>query len=931
MIIVKNGDKQIYNAKNPNLQLINPKLTLEDNSAGSLSFKIYKENLNYSTITKLFPVVSVVRNGETIFKGRVISDKKDFYNGKSVEVEGKLAFLNDSILEPFEFKGSPAALFKMIIDNHNSQVMEWQRLKVGKVTVQDNNDYIVRSSESMMNSWEALKDKCFKSSLGGHVCIRYEADGDYIDWLADYTKISAQSIAFAKNMIDLSVEVDATETYTAIRPVGAEVDGSKIDISSVNYGKKYIVNEELAAKYGIIYAPEDESTWNDVTIPANLLKKAKEKLFGSFVNLNETYDINAVDLNLTDESIEALNICEYVNVTSIPHGISGNYLLNKAEIYLADPQQNVFHLGAKRKTLSDINVMGNSKEVVVPKDLSAFNNDSNFTSEDQVQTIVKTAIEALPEPEDGKSAYDIAVDNGFVGSETKWLESLHGADGEKGDKGDPGQQGIQGEKGDPGADGKDGTNGSDGAKGADGKDGVSPSATVKQTDEGAVITVVDAFGETTAMLYNGEKGDPGAVGKDGVDGKDGTAAGFGTPTASVDDNTGTPSVTVTASGSNAAKVFNFVFKNLKGAKGDKGDKGDQGEQGPAGPVSVDSELSSVSTNPVENKVVFKAIDDLKGLVFRKDWENISVNLNTITAHPFLMSVNQATNAPSGFGGGYLINALAGTSSVGIYQTLVDVVNNEIYRREFFRGEWGAWLQLDEIDDVLLTTSKNPVQNRAVAVALNGKLGTSGDGSAVTSGFTSNDTVDADATAWTSVPKLTTGSTLFSLFTNISTMFKNVRYLYKLLGTTDISKIGNGTVTNILATLNTNLGTVGATANKVQNMMNCNPIPSGGNNLFVITAPANTSTGCTVKISSGIQYNAITGLVFARYGIYTFFANCGVDKLFNNLSVSKHAGINNGHTLTITNGVLYIKTTAWETCTIILSCHARKATVEFLKN
>ena len=62
--------------------------------------------------------------------------------------------------------------------------------------------------------------------------------------------------------------------------------------------------------------------------------------------------------------------------------------------------------------------------------------------------------------------------------------------------------------------------------------------------------------------------------------------------------------------------------------------------------------------------------------------------------------------------------------------------------------------------------------------LNGKLGASGDGSTVTSGFTSNDTVDADAAAWTSVPKLTTGSTLFSLFTNISTMFKNVRFLKK---------------------------------------------------------------------------------------------------------------------------------------------------------
>ena len=69
----------------------------------------------------------------------------------------------------------------------------------------------------------------------------------------------------------------------------------------------------------------------------------------------------------------------------------------------------------------------------------------------------------------------------------------------------------------------------------------------------------------------------------------GAAAGFGTPTATIDSNTGTPEVTVQASGPDTAKIFAFQFKNLKGAKGDTGaqgpagPKGDKGEQGPAGP------------------------------------------------------------------------------------------------------------------------------------------------------------------------------------------------------------------------------------------------------------------------------------------------------------------------------------------------------------
>lgn len=58
-----------------------------------------------------------------------------------------------------------------------------------------------------------------------------------------------------------------------------------------------------------------------------------------------------------------------------------------------------------------------------------------------------------------------------------------------------------------------------------------------------------------------------AIGPQGEPGATGASAGFGTPTATVDSSTGTPSVTVTASGPDTAKVFAFAFHNLKGDSG----------------------------------------------------------------------------------------------------------------------------------------------------------------------------------------------------------------------------------------------------------------------------------------------------------------------------------------------------------------------------
>ena len=460
-------DVLIYTPDVEELCLYNIVLTMEDNSAGTLAFTMTSGHPAFERLKKLATMIRVQDSSRTIWKGRVISDDRNIDNIKTVQCEGKLAFLNDSVFPEFEFSGAPDQLFVQIVEHHNRQVGEKQKLLPGNVTVKDKNDYIVRSSENAQKTWKAVKEKCFQSSLGGHLQIRYEADGDYIDWLEDYQEISSQPISFGKNIIDLLVNTSATETYTAIRPQGASVDGKRIGITDVNDGRDYIIDEERAAEYGVIYAEPDESIWDDVTLPVNLLRKAKEKLKTGIV-LKKTIEVRAIDLNLTDEQTEALRVCTYVRVVSGPHGIEAWYLLSKAEIHIDAPENTRYTLGAVKAALTDTNketksaiekVMSNA----IPTDVSQLKNDANYTTAPEVEKIIsesgiaapvisvssetddeyileiRTAAETFHTPNlkgqegaAGMTAYELAVENGYDGTETEWLAFLKGEPGDSG-------------------------------------------------------------------------------------------------------------------------------------------------------------------------------------------------------------------------------------------------------------------------------------------------------------------------------------------------------------------------------------------------------------------------------------------------------------------------------------------------------------------
>ena len=447
------GQYILHDIRTEKYRVTNAVLTEELSKVKELTFQIYSEHPYFDKINPLIPNIKIEKDNNIIFKGRVININQSMDNSKQITCESSFAFLFDSIIRPYSFQGTPKDLFQYFINSHNTQVGSFAKttdisiqndknyfkynainflyeqvlepniseisnyyeidgdkvIFIGKLTGAnlDNNDYINRSSTDYINTFECIESKIL-DTIGGYIVERYVGDNVFIDWVDDFTNgenqiVAEQTIEFGKNLMDLFVDNDASETYSVVIPLGAEIendDGTKerLTIKDVNDGKDYIVNETALSNYGWIVAPISDTTWDDVTLASNLKTKGEDYLSEIAVMLKSTLELNSFDLSILDKNINTYKLGEYVVVKSTFHSISKTYLLSKKVISINDAASMIITLGETKNTLTGIQLNDNKNNITQVENMLGdyvLNKDITTVVEQQIEN--SSIIQQIPE------------------------------------------------------------------------------------------------------------------------------------------------------------------------------------------------------------------------------------------------------------------------------------------------------------------------------------------------------------------------------------------------------------------------------------------------------------------------------------------------------------------------------------------------------
>ena len=402
------GSEKVYDPSDPALVLLDPKLTLELGKAGALEFNVPACHLYYNEFKKMRSVLTVTLDDTEIFRCRVTSNERDFNNQRSVYCEGDLAFLLDSVQKGEKYSGGTHALFRKIVQTHNSRVKDAaKQFQVGTIGITDTQITLLGQSEdhgdtfgysyktvtpstganpyregwfekngtrysitrdetvtsgktyyvldykqieidNTVDEWVTTYDY-IKNTLidahGGYLITRNQNGSYYLDLIKDFNNSAPQEIEFGVNLLDLTETITSEELFTVLIPIGDE----NLTIESVNNGSDELVDEAMAALYGRIVQTHVFSNVNN----AATLKEDGELYLAAHANVPISIEVNAVDLHYLDDSVTPISVGDRVHLNSAPHELLEYLICTKIEYDLVNPANTVYTFGTPKPTFTE--------------------------------------------------------------------------------------------------------------------------------------------------------------------------------------------------------------------------------------------------------------------------------------------------------------------------------------------------------------------------------------------------------------------------------------------------------------------------------------------------------------------------------------------------------------------------------------------------
>lgn len=350
--LVGSTSYSVYSPFESDRRIISGTYHRETNTIGSLTFSVLYTHPAYDMFKEYKGIVRLYWGTALIYKFRIIKLRRDFYNTLTVQCEGVLGYLNDSIVKPYVFNVnhsvypshisppscSPIEFMTELVALHNSMVEAEQRFTFVDETDGAFNGILFTTEQTAYpKTWDELQSKIIKN-IGGYIQIQHMGAENRLVFKAALTDSNSQTVRFRQNLKDLEIETSSKKFVTAIYPISTYTDSNGTRQTVKLTGTEYIEKSLLVPLYGRII---ECVQYEGINTEAKLREIAQRDL-NSYVNRGKPIKASATDMSALDSSVPPLEVDRLTRIISEVNNVDVTVMLNAFDVDILDPRNSTY-------------------------------------------------------------------------------------------------------------------------------------------------------------------------------------------------------------------------------------------------------------------------------------------------------------------------------------------------------------------------------------------------------------------------------------------------------------------------------------------------------------------------------------------------------------------------------------------------------------